>query len=320
MIKVNPYRKIRVITTSLMAGVLMLALGSLPAAAADSPIVFGHQAWPGVTVKSRIAVMLLDTMGFPAKSQNFTSAIIYQGLKSGDVDVSLGAWMPAHKDMVDPLVDAGDAIMLSKNLTGAIQGLAVPEYVWKKGVHSISDLSKHGDMFDEKIYGISPGAAMSRRFQKAIDDNYENLGDWKLMTSSTAGMLAQVERATQRKEPIVFHGWRPHWMNIKFHIRFLTDDQSDSPLAEIKSTVYTIVPTHWTDKHPQVTQFLRQFKVTPETQSRWIYQFSYKHVSEDKVAKAWISQHLDQVAKWLDGVKAADGQPAMDSIRKKFGN
>src|SRR5699024_10648915 len=176
---------------------------------------------------------------------------------------------PAHKDMVDPLFVAGDAVMLSKNLTGGVQGLAVPEYTWKKGTHSISDLSKNEVMLDKKINGISPGRAMSRRIHKASDDNYEDLGGWKLMTSSTAGMLAQVERATKRHEPIVFHGWRPHWMNIKFHIRFLTDDQSDSPLAEIKSTVYTVVPTHWTDKHPQVAQFLRHFKVTPETQSRW---------------------------------------------------
>src|SRR5699024_7907800 len=124
MISMNPFGKSRITIVSLVASALIWALASLPAAAADSPIVFGHQAWPGVTVKSRVAVLLLDAMGYPAKSQNFTSAIIYQGLKTGDVDVSLGAWMPAHKDMVDPLVDAGDAIMLSKNLTGAIQGLA----------------------------------------------------------------------------------------------------------------------------------------------------------------------------------------------------
>ena len=35
-------------------------------------------------------------------------------------------------------------------------------------------------------------------------------------------MLAQVERATTRKEPIVFLGWEPHPMNSKFEMNYLS--------------------------------------------------------------------------------------------------
>ena len=48
-----------------------------------------------------------------------------------------------------------------------------------------------------------------------IKDNKFGLKNFELVESSEQGMLAQVERATKRKEPIVFLGWEPHPMNTQ---------------------------------------------------------------------------------------------------------
>ena len=37
--------------------------------------------------------------------------------------------------------------------------------------------------------------------------------DIELVTSSTAGMLAELQKKASAEEPIVFTGWSPHWMN-----------------------------------------------------------------------------------------------------------
>lgn len=303
----------------LAAGGLSLAMLSAPAAADESTLDFGAQAWPGVTMKTEVAAQILEAMGYETETTNLGSQFIYQGIRTGDIDVSFGAWSPAHKPLVQPLVDDGVAIRLAKNLQGAVQGFAVPKYVWETGIHSVADLSEHGERFGRKIYGIEPGAALSREFREAIEKNYQGLGDWELMTSSTAGMLAQVGRATGREEPIVFHGWKPHWMAVKYDIRFLKDDPN-SPVAQIESTVYTIVPTDFPEKHPEVTQFLRRYEVSPETQSQWIYNHSFKENPPDEVAEAWISQNLDTVAGWLEGVKTSDGGSGIEAVREEFGS
>jgi glycine betaine/proline transport system substrate-binding protein len=288
-------------------------------ARAADPVKFGIQSWPGVTVKTQVVAHVMQAMGYETRISELGSSFIYQGMRSGDIDVSLGAWMPAHKDMLQPVLDDGSATQLAANLKGAVQGLAVPASVWKSGVHTVRDLAASADRFDSTIYAIEPGAGMTRAFKKAVDDDYQGLGDWTVVPSSTSGMLAQVERATKRGEPIVFHGWKPHWMNVKFDIRFLKDG-SDSPIANMESTVYTVVATRWQKSNPQLVGFLRNLDVKPATQSQWIYDYSYKDQAAATVAEGWIREHLDTVAGWLDGVMAADGSPGIDAVRKAYGS
>jgi hypothetical protein len=73
---------------------------------------------------------------------------------------------------------------------------------------------------------------------KMLKQNFDNLGDFKLVESSEQGMLAQVERAVRDKEPIVFLAWEPHPMNMRFDLRYLSggDACSDRTSAARRST------------------------------------------------------------------------------------
>ncbi|MDX1608544.1 MAG: glycine betaine ABC transporter substrate-binding protein [Halofilum sp. (in: g-proteobacteria)] len=307
----------------LRAGIVLAAITSallmlvpLRATAAE-PIRFAIQAWPGVTVKTEVAIQLLETMGYETTLQELSPQFVYQGIRTDDVDVSLGAWMPAHKDMLRPLLDEGSAVQYAANLEGAIQGLAVPAYTWDSGIHSVEDLVEHGEQFDRRIYAIGAGAAMTRAFQDAVAEDYMGLGDWKVVPSSVAGMLSQVRRSTRKNEDIVFHGWRPHWMDIRFDIRFLEADP-EGRLAGMKTTVYTIVADGWPERHPQPAKFLRQFDVPPDAQSRWIDGFGRQELPAEQVATEWIRSNLDLVGQWVEGVESADGTPAIEAIRRQF--
>ena len=43
-----------------------------------------------------------------------------------------------------------------------------------------------------------------------------------MVESSEQGMLAQVARADERGEPVIFLGWEPHPMNANFKMSYLT--------------------------------------------------------------------------------------------------
>lgn len=69
----------------------------------------------------------------------------------------------------------------------------------EKGVKDFSDLAKHADEFESKIYGIEPGAPANQNIQKIIDANDFGLKGWQLVESGEQAMLAQVERAGKDK-------------------------------------------------------------------------------------------------------------------------
>ncbi|WP_435106407.1 ABC transporter substrate-binding protein [Arhodomonas sp. AD133] len=291
--------------------------GITSATAASAPVRFAIQSWPGVTVKTEVATQLLNAMGYETEVTDLSSQFIYQGIRSGDVDVSLGAWMPAHESMLQPMLDDGAAVQYAANLEGAVQGLAVPAYVWESGVHSVDDLVAAGERFGREIYAIEAGAGMTRAFNEAVASGYKGLGAWSVTSSSVAGMLSQVERAVKNSEPIVFHGWKPHWMDVKFDIRFLEDGDA-SEIADLETTVYTVVASGWPERNPQAARFLERYSVSTDTQSRWIYGFTYEERAKETVARDWIAANLDTVEQWLDGVEAADGRPGIDAVRAAF--
>ncbi len=308
---------VRTIRFTVAVAFALVLTGVTTATAASAPVRFAIQSWPGVTVKTEVATQLLNAMGYETEVTDLSSQFIYQGIRSGDVDVSLGAWMPAHESMLQPVLDDGAAVQYAANLEGAVQGLAVPTYVWESGVHSVDDLVAAGDRFGREIYAIEAGAGMTRAFNKAVESDYKGLGDWSVTSSSVAGMLAQVQRAIKQQEPVVFHGWKPHWMDVKFDIRFLEDDDA-SEIADLETTVYTVVATGWPEKHPQAARFLEQYRVSTDVQSRWIYGFTYEERSQEAVARDWIAANLDTVEQWLDGVEAADGSVGIDVVRAAF--
>ena len=98
----------------------------------------------------------------------------------------------------------------------------MPTYTFDAGLKSFADIAKFKDQLDGKIYGIEPGNDGNRLILDMIKNNTFGLGSFELVESSEQGMLAQVERAVKRKQPIVFLGWEPHPMNSKYDMKYLS--------------------------------------------------------------------------------------------------
>lgn len=289
------------------------------AVAKDAALIrFGVPVWPGVTVKTEVAAQLLDVMGYATEQTNASPTFIVNAMSSGRLDAYLGGWMPHEAGFLTPLIEDGSLEKLTTNVVNPIMGLAVPQYVWDAGVHSVADLDEHADQFDHRAYGIEPGTGVNIALKEAIENDFEGLGDWRLIASSTSGMLVQVGRAIQRKEWIVFLGWEPHWMNTVYDIKYLEAVRDDSEIAHTVSNVLTVVRPEVSVDEPQATHFLTQFQISKDTMGRWIYQITKKERDPVDIAHAWITDNLDVVAVWLDGVKTLDGESAIDAVRAEY--
>ncbi len=294
---------------------LWLTLFSYELRAEDKIVRIGYVNWPGVTLKSHVVKEILETLGYKVDLQMLMLPVIYKGLDNDDLDIFLGMWYPTMRPNFTPYQEKGTIEKVRVNLNETIYKIAVPEYVWNKGVKSLADLNNHADKFDYKIIGIEPGNEGNQIMIDAIADNTYNLKEWELIEGSTAAMMAALGKATKNNEWIAFLGWEPHWMNLEYDIKYLDDPEKIWGEGEV---VYTIARDGYKEDMPEVYKFLMQFKVTPKMQNDWIYEYGKKKRDPDEVAIEWIQNNLNVVDQFVYGVNSLDDQRARDVIRKRF--
>ena len=88
----------------------------------------------------------------------------------------------------------------------------MPQYVYDAGVTSVNDLAEHAEQFEQRIHGIEAGNDGNELIQQMIDDDAYGLGDWQVIDSSEAGMLAELSARVPNEKWMVFLGWEaaPH--------------------------------------------------------------------------------------------------------------
>ena len=301
----------------LVMGLSVVGVATPEAQAADDKIDFGYVQWPGVTVKTHVAMKVAEYLGYEAEMTSGSQAVVFKGLDSEDLDAFLGNWMPTMKIHYDKYHEKGAVHNVRVNLHDVVYRTAVPEYVWEAGVKSLADLNEYADKFDKTIYGIEPGNEGNLIIKKAIDNNIYNLEEWNLRASSTGGMLTTVKRAINREEWVAFNGWKPHYMNVMFDLKYLEDPEGIWGEGE---RVYTVARNGFEKENPNFYHFLEQFKVTAPVQNEWINSYKNEGMDPEKVAEKWIANNLKVVDQWIYGVESTDGRMARKVIREKVNN
>lgn len=304
-----------------VASTAALALGLIAPAvhAAEPPacrnVRFADVGWTDITATTALASTLLEGLGYQPKTTLASVPITFAGIKKKQIDVFLGYWSPSMTPIIDPFVKAGDVKVLeSPNLTGAKYTLAVPSYAAEAGLKSFADIAKHGKELDYKIYGIEPGNDGNALIQKMIKDNTFGLKDFKLVESSEAGMLVEVDRAVKQKKWIVFLGWEPHPMNVSQKLTYLQggDDVFGPNYGEAK--VYTVVPPDYVSRCPNVGRFVTNLSFSTDIENRLMVPIINKQ-KPDRVIKDWLKANPQSLEKWLAGVQTADGKDGLPAVQ-----
>jgi len=300
---------------ALIAVFLMIGLLSGNTMAQDDTITLGEGDWPGIRAKNSVVEVIIESMGYEVERMTARDPLIHQGLTQGDVDIHLGSWMPQILDMREKY--KGDYDYVTQNMTEGLYTLAVPQYVWEEGVKTQADLQKYPEKFDKKIYVGPNGWASSKKMNEAKENNIYGLGDWSIVNSSQSAMMAQIEKSIDNKDWIVFAGWRPHWMNSAYNLKYLEDPKRlwESPY----SWVDTLVRKGFEDDYPQVYRFLQQFRVNVEDNDKWIYEIGYNERDGEEVAREWLSNNIIEVRRWLSMVETKDGQDAYNVLKEELG-
>jgi len=296
---------------------LVCSLGIAAPALADNcdTVRFSDVGWTDITSTTAVASEIVEGLGYKSRTDLLSVPVTYTSLAAGDIDVFLGNWMPTMEGDIAKYRDAGTVETVRANLEGAKYTLAVSKAAYDGGVKSFADIATHADQFKGSIYGIEPGNDGNRLIQKMIDDNAFDLGDFRLVESSEAGMISQLSRAIRRDQWIVFLGWEPHPMNANFEIAYLEggDDWFGPDFGG--ATVYTNVRKGYAEECPNIGKLLGNLAFTLEMENQIMGAILDDGEKPSDAARSWLKQNPDVLEAWLDGVQTKDGKPGLEAVR-----
>jgi glycine betaine/proline transport system substrate-binding protein len=269
---------------------------------------FGVVGFSDVTAATAVASEVLRQLGYLPASVNLSVPVIFASLQNRNLDVFLGNWMPAQEADRAPYLAQGSIEVTGANLEHARFTLAVPRYLYDAGLRDFRSIRSFAGQLSSVIYGIEPGAAANRLILGMIKANTFGLGGFRLIESSEQGMLAQLDRAYGARRPILFVGWDPHPMNIRYQIEYLSGGDDVFGPDSGGATINTVTRSGLSAECPNLGHLLRNLKFTPRGESEIMEAILGGHgLQPDVVARAWVASHSDIVRQWLTGISSFDG-------------
>ncbi|WP_119461804.1 glycine betaine ABC transporter substrate-binding protein [Rhodospirillaceae bacterium SYSU D60014] len=282
--------------TALIGGLLAGSAGTPANAQDDKSINIGWTAWSDAEAVTKMAAKILEErLGYDVELTLADVAIQYSGVASGDIDLMMMAWLPqTHQDYMEKF--AGEVIDLGPLYTGARLGWAIPNYIPKDQLSSIEDLQKEevAEKLGNRIVGIDPGAGLMRLSNEAVEEY--GLDDYQLVSSSGAGMTAELDRAVQRDEWVVVTAWNPHWMFSAYELRYLEDPKG--VLAGVEH-IDALARKGFYNDHPEAAAFLARMYIPLEELETVM--FKAQETSYEEAVAEYIETHEERVNYWVTG-------------------
>ena len=285
------------------------------AAGVCEKVTFSDVGWTDITATTAATTLVLDALGYQTDIKMLSVPVTYTAMKSGDIDVFLGNWMPTMEGDVRPYLDDGSVESLRVNLEGAKYTMAVPRATYDAGLQSFADIAKFKDSLGGKIYGIEPGNDGNRLILDMIENDAFGLKDFELAESSEQGMLAQVVRLVKKGKDIVFLGWEPHPMNANIEMAYLSGGDDWFGPNYGGATVYTNIRAGYAAECPNVGALLNNLEFSLAMENEIMGAILNDGADPQDAAKAWLAANQGVLDGWLAGVTTRNGGDAMAAVK-----
>ncbi|PAZ12740.1 glycine/betaine ABC transporter permease [Streptomyces sp. SA15] len=265
-------------------------------------INMGYIPWDEGTATTYLWKELLEERGYETDVKQLDPGPLYSGVARGDIDFQTDAWLPTtHKAYWDKYSSQMEDLGSWYGPTSL--ELTVPSYV--KGIDSLADLKGQGKKFGGKIIGIEASAGMMGTLNSKVLKAYGLQGEYKVVSSSTSSMLAELDRSIKKREPVVVTLWSPHWAYGKYDLKKLKDPEGAWGKGE---QIHTVAHKGFSQKDPVVAQWLKDFKLTEQqlTSLENDIRAAGEGAEQDGV-RTWLKKNpglVDQLAPVAGGTKA----------------
>ena len=296
---VKAYRRLPILLLVLVVGALALGCSGLGAVSGGKQLTLGYIDWDeNVAVSTLTKVLLEEKLGYEVELQRSDEAVlrqVYKGVAEGDLDAFQDVWIPNQKEYLSEVED--EVEHLDPWFEGKTeQGIAVPYYM---DVRSLAKLDHAGT---DMINGIEPGSAVMPQLEDKVIPGYHL--DMKLVESSTSAMLSELDKAYKMREPIVFFGWSPHWMNTRYDIRYLKDPRDLQGDFNNSAEISSIVKENLSEDDPVAYELIKSISLSKDEVNQMEADIN-KTGDPEAGVKAWLEDNRSVVQPWIDTAKKA---------------
>ena len=296
---VSAYRRLPILLLFLVVGTLATGCSGLGAVSGGMQLTLGYIDWDeNVAVSTLTKVLLEEKLGYKVELQRSDEAVlkqVYKGVAGGELDAFQDVWIPNQKEYLSEVED--EVEHLEPWFEGKTeQGMAVPYYM---EVRSLSKLDHAGT---DMINGIEPGSAVMPQLEDKVIPGYHL--HMKLVESSTSAMLSELDTAYRMREPIVFFGWSPHWMNTRYDIRYLKDPRDLQGDFNNSAEISSIVNENLSEHNPAAYELIKSISLSKDEVNQMEADINEAGDPEAGV-KAWLEDNRSVVQPWIDAAKKA---------------
>ncbi|KJK53525.1 ABC transporter permease/substrate binding protein [Streptomyces sp. NRRL F-4428] len=290
------------VVLALVAGGLNTFGGSPGSAGADGPaaaenigegrtISIGYIPWDEGIASTYLWKELLERRGFKVDTRQLEAGALYTGLAGGGLDFQTDAWLPVtHAQYWEKY--GGRLEDLGSWYGPTSIELAVPAYM--DDVRSLADLKGRSGQFKGRIIGIEPSAGAMALLKDKVMKEYGLEGEYQVVDGSTPGMLAELKRAYDKKEPVVTVLWSPHWAYSSYELTKLEDPKGVWGRGD---GIHTLARAGFAADEPEVAAWLRSFKLTEEQLTGLEARIQQTGKGKEQQAvRAWLQDHPEVAA------------------------
>ena len=318
---ISPRRGLlRVIFLLAAAALALAACGGGAASNAPKPTIkLAENSWTGSSINVNVAKILLEEkLGYKVEIVTIDENAQFPALGSGDLSASLEVWPSGHQADVQKYITE-QKVVEDIGPLGVIGKISwyVPTYV----------VEQHPDLATWEGYKKPENAALFKTSETGDkgqfltgdpawvqydEDIIKNLGlNFQVVkTGSEQGVLAAVDAAYSRQQPILFYFWTPHSIHAKYKLTAVKlPDYSDACYAKVQEhgvacdypqdVLFKVASAKLKDSAPEAYQFLKNMKYSTDDQISMIAAVDADKKSAADAARDWINKHEDVWKTWL---------------------
>jgi len=312
--------RLRLMYLLMLATLLLAACGGSSASSAPKiPLKLAENAWTGSSININVAKILLEEkLGYKVEIVTIDENAQWAALGNGDLSASLEVWPSGHAENVKKYVDEQKVVenLGELGVVGKISWY-VPTYVVDQHpeLATIDGFKKPEDaaLFKTAETGEQGQfLAGDPSWVQYDEDIIKNLGlNFKVVRAgSEQAVLAAVDSAYSRKEPILFYFWTPHSVHAKYKLTAvkLPDystacyDKATSGGVDCDYPPDVLFKIAWSglkEKAPDAYQFLKNMKYSNDDQIAMIAAVDTDKKTAEQAARDWINAHESVWKAWL---------------------
>ncbi|MFQ5612039.1 MAG: ABC transporter substrate-binding protein [Anaerolineae bacterium] len=285
----------------------------------DFTVKLAENPWSGSQVNVAVAKILLEEkMGYPVEIVTIDENAQWPALASGELHASLEVWPSGHAENVAQYIDDQKVVENIGPLgpVGEI-GWFMPTYLVEDHPE-LATWEGFTDPANAKLFSTAETGdkgqflAGDPSWVQYDADIIKNLGmDFEVVVAgSEEAILAALDSAYSRKEPILFYFWTPHSVHAQFDLTQVElPAYSDACYAKIDAggvdcaypsdELFKIVWADLKNEAPDVYQFLSSFSYSTKDQISMIAAVELENKSAEEAAQAWIEANESTWQAWI---------------------